>query len=603
MRVWQVPSTPPHQHHHRSMLENPVQNINRRWEMRTAASTPVLSRRLAGWALVLLCVTLYLPAAALTPFFTKGEPREALVVRQMVEEGDWILPKRPSASGWTIASKPPLFHWLGALVSRAAGRTSELSVRSASLVLGTAAVLLLWVGGRALLSPHAAVAGAVVLATSFEWVRAASAARVDATLAALMTAALLIFYKGFVRDGLARLEALAAYLYVAGAALTKGPVGLVLPLLVLGTALLAQRKIRLLPRFRPLLGAFVILATVGVWYAGAWSLGGDAFFQKHVLRENLFRFLTASKLESGHEHPFYYYLPTLSAGFLPWTPAVAAALWAALRSPKARREPRIAFLLVWFGTVLLFYSLASSKRSVYLLPLYPAGALLVGWWWDGIATSGRVPRWLSSRFALGIAAAVGVAVFVVLLASLTESLGLSHLAGLAPLLSPTDRANLPIVLELVDVHLATVATGLTCLLATLATLFWALSRNRWKVIAAASTALAAVLWILVFSVFQPALGERRTFAPFVRAAAHRAGGHPLYFYPGTFDFGAAFYAPPGTRHWQTDRGHGPGPHYVLVWDEALAELSADEHARFDVLATSETTAPEGTRRLSLARIR
>src|SRR3954453_23700992 len=71
--------------------------------------------RYAPAVLVVLCAALYLPPAVATPFFTKGEPREGLVVRRMVEHGEWMLPRRPSGEGLAIASKPPLFHWLGAL--------------------------------------------------------------------------------------------------------------------------------------------------------------------------------------------------------------------------------------------------------------------------------------------------------------------------------------------------------------------------------------------------------------------------------------------------------------------------------------------------------
>src|SRR5206468_681354 len=195
-------------------------------------------------------------------FFTKGEPREGLVVRRMVEEGDWILPKRTSEHGWTIASKPPFFHWLAAVSSELTGGPSEVAIRLPSVVLGVAAVVAVWGVARTVLPPTAALFGAIILATTFEWVRAVSSARVDVALA-------------------------------------------------------------------------------GGWYLAAWHLGGDAFFRKHVLKENVFRFLGASALKSGHEHGFFYYLPTFAAGFLPWTPLLLVALVAALRDRDVRRDPRI----------------------------------------------------------------------------------------------------------------------------------------------------------------------------------------------------------------------------------------------------------------------
>ncbi len=251
-----------------------------------------------------------------------------------------MLPIRDSEKGLVVASKPPFFHWLGAVASVVAGGPTELTVRAPSIVLGTGAVLLVWLVGRTLLTPSAAFAGAVVLATTVEWVRTVSSARVDGTLVALMTAGLLLFYRGFIRGGLSRPEALAAYGCFACATLTKGPVGFVLPGLVLGTALVWQGKVREIPRFHPVLGIVMILSVTSAWYLAAWHFGGEAFFERQVLKENVFRFLGASRMKSGHEHPVYYYVPALLAGFLPWTPFLIAALVRAVRSGAARREPR-----------------------------------------------------------------------------------------------------------------------------------------------------------------------------------------------------------------------------------------------------------------------
>jgi 4-amino-4-deoxy-L-arabinose transferase-like glycosyltransferase len=553
-------------------------------------------------ALLLLCAVLYLPPVLATPFFTKGEPREGLVVRHMVEEGDWVLPKRDSGNGWAIASKPPFFHWLGALASLVTGRTSEVAVRAPSVLLGTAAILVIWGVGRTILPPAAALAGAVVVATTFEWIRAVSSARVDGTLAALMTAGLMLLYRGYVQGGLSRTEALATYSFLAAATLTKGPVGFILPGVVLAMALLVQGKILLLRRFHPILGAAVILGLAGAWYLAAWQIGGDAFVQKQVLKENVFRFLGASRLRSGHEHPFYYYLPTFAAGFLPWTPFLLAALAGAVRSSAARRDPRTVFLLVWIGAVLLFYSVASAKRSVYLLALYPAAGLLVGWWWEGLKQTGP-PRWLrgrTARCAVGLAAG---AVLLPLAVTFAEGVGLAPLALLAPFLHPKDQANLPIVRGIIDAHFPAVLVGLGLALAALVATLNALRRERWALLFTSTTALATVCWLLVFGVFQPELGRRRTFAPFFADIEAQTAGPPLQFYPGTFDFGAAFYAPRGTRHWRADRQAAPGPHYVLVWDEGLAQLAADHPTGFDILATSEGTEPKGRRHLCLVRLR
>ncbi len=562
----------------------------------------VVSPRAAAAILTLLAILLYVPPAITTPFFTKGEPREGLVVRRMLEQGDWVLPKRTSENGWTIASKPPFFHWLGALSARLLGGPTELAIRLPSVVLGVATVVAVWATARSLLPGLAALFGAVVLATTFEWVRAVSSARVDGTLAALMTGALLLFYRGAARGGLTTLEAVAAYACLAAATLTKGPVGFLLPGLVLGVALLVTGGVRRVPRFRPFLGAALIIVLAGGWYLAAWHFGGEAFVQKHLWKENVFRFLGATKLKSGHEHAVYYYLPTFAAGFLPWTPFLLAALVAAFRDPAARRDVRTAFLLVWTVVVFVFYSAASAKRSVYLLALYPAAALLTGWWWERLRTDVARGAWLRSRVAQLVVAVGTVAVVLPLAVVVAEGAGFAPLDRIAPFLHAKDQANLPVVREIIDRHFAGIASALVVLVASLATALLALREARWTRLFVASAALASVLWWLVFALFQPELARARTFRPFMAQVASAVDDHPLYFYPGTFDFGAAFYAPPGTRHWKPGVSHGPGPHYVLVWDDAVPSVPHVDGGPPEVLAVSAGTEPKGRRHLALVRL-
>jgi 4-amino-4-deoxy-L-arabinose transferase-like glycosyltransferase len=571
-------------------------------------TTPIMPVRpptrhliLAVGALIGLCLTLYGPPAARTPFFTKGEPREALVVRNMVEGGDWILPRRPAARGWTIASKPPFFHWLGAVTARVTGRTSATAVRLPSVVLATAAVGAVYLAAATTMSAAGAFAGAVVLATTFEWMNAAQSARVDATLAAFMTFALLLFYRGFGTGGMTHAAAVSAYACLAAAALTKGPVGFLVPGLVLGLALVVTGRIREIPRFRPVLGAVVIVGAVGAWYLAAWWLGGDPFFEKHILKENVFRFVGGGEYESGHAHPPYYYFRALAVGFLPWTPVLAAALVAIARRAAARRDPRLVFLLVWFVTTFIFYSAASAKRSVYLLALYPSAALLCGLWLDDVRQMGA-PPWLRGRPARAVQGLLCAIVALPLLIALFETLGLDPLALVRPLLRHRDRVNLPIVRSVIVREAPLVLVTLTALVTTLVLACRALADGRWPRAFGATATFAAALWILVFAIFRPAIAEQRSLASFMTIAAARATSSGLSFYPPTFDFGAAFYAPYGVGY--LDRSNPPTDRspYVLIWDVDLAALEPAERATLEVLATSDGTDPKGRRHMLLARL-
>jgi hypothetical protein len=306
-------------------------------------------------------------------------------------------------------------------------------------------------------------------------------------------------------------------------------------------------------------------------------------------------------MRSGHSHPFYYYLPTLLSGLLPWTPFVLAALIAAFRDPIARRDARVQFPLVWFVVVFLFYSAADAKRSVYLLALYPAAALLTGWWWQEVARGARTARWLEGWPARGVVAVLCGIALVPLASVIAEGLGLAPLSLLAPVLAPKDRANLPLVRGIIDTHLPLVMLGSAALVGALLAALRAIQQRRVTHLLGACTVLAVALWTLVFTVFQPELARQRTLGPFVRHATTLADGRPLAFYPRSFDFGAMFYAPTGTRHWKPGRHAGPGPHYLLIWDTDLAELQDSEKAKLEVLATSDGTDPRGRQHLVLVR--
>jgi hypothetical protein len=167
-------------------------------------------------------------------------------------------------------------------------------------------------------------------------------------------------------------------------------------------------------------------------------------------------------------------------------------------------------------------------------------------------------------------------------------------------LAPKDRANLPLVSGIIDAHLLLVVAGSAALVGALLAGLRALQRREpWQLLIA-HTAFAVALWTLIFTVFQPELARLRTLAPFMQKAATIADGRTMAFYPRSFDFGAMFYAPAGTRHWRP--GHvGPHPHFLLIWDTELAKLPETERARLETLETSAGTDPRGRQHLVLVR--
>src|SRR5262245_12252748 len=353
-------------------------------------------------AACLAVVALIVAAAALlqlyglsrSPFHTKGEPREAVVVQDLVRRGDWVLPRR---DGVHLPRKPPLFYWLGGIVAHARGGVDEAGVRLPSAILSTVACA--GVGALATVL-YGGVAGAVsglALLTTFEWERAATSARVDMALSfglTLVFIGLLAFRRMERRAWL-----LLFYAGVAWATLSKGIPGLAIPALQVLLLCLADRSLAFARRLRPLLGLAVVLLIAGAWYAAAAAQGGRAFVTI-VANENLVRVVGERGVPLGHRHSVAYLCAALLGGLLPWTlllPSTGVALWRNRQSID-RWDPRL-FALLWIVAVFAPHAIASSKRGVYLLPLYPAVCLLIGWWASAVMR-GTVPtRWLPRLLA------------------------------------------------------------------------------------------------------------------------------------------------------------------------------------------------------------
>src|SRR5882724_2465939 len=256
-----------------------------------------------GWAAGLLCFSLFLYFWGLgrTPFYTKGEPREAVEVWEEVHNGQWVLPMR---NGHDLPSKPPLFHWLAGGSALLLGEVDEFSVSFPSAVLATLSVLLVFWLGVKKWGTQAGVFAAFMLATNFEWMRAATAARVDMTLTAFLIGAFVALDR-IVSEPKPTPAALAGfYLSMALATLGKGPVGLVLPVLVALTYLALRRDLGRLLEMRVVPGIAVALA--GTWYLLAISKGGFAFVHKQLWVENFGRFFAAEETGAGHAHGALY---------------------------------------------------------------------------------------------------------------------------------------------------------------------------------------------------------------------------------------------------------------------------------------------------------
>lgn len=301
------------------------------------------------------------------PIVFHGEAREGLVVQAIVHDHRWIL---PSHNG-ELPSKPPLYHWIAASLIRLLG-LSDFTVRLPSALAAWVFALVTFIigiktGGR--LTGWLAF-GALLGMHGF-W-RSATEARVDMVFAACITLSITGFFFWY-RDGRS-LGRLVCYFGAALAVLAKGPVGLLIPGLVVIGFLAWERTLKRFGEFWSWpLAATVLLIDFG-WYALAYLYGGREFIVLHLLQENIDRFFGRGVFAQNRGISFFQFTKWLVIYCFPWNMALP---WALVRRFRGEREDTFGrFLHLWWIVVFLLFTLASRVRSVYLLPLYPAVALL-----------------------------------------------------------------------------------------------------------------------------------------------------------------------------------------------------------------------------------
>ena len=535
-----------------------------------------------------VCVLLFFWGLGDLPFSNRGESREGIVVSEMYSSGNWIL---PVVNGEYIPFKPPLFHWFGVIAAELLGRIDEFTLRLPSAVFATLGVLLTYFVAARLWGERAGFVSGVVLATSAEWWQAGTDTQVDMTLAFFIGAACWYFYFLYQQREFSMLRCLVLPLLLALATLAKGPIGVVVPSLVFLIFLWLRHDFAFVRKLHPFASAAVFCLVAGSWYGLALWQGGPAFFLRQIVDEN---FRTAAGTY-GHYQPFYYFIPIFLENTLPWSfffPSLAIFLYNRCRKLS---DEQLLFPLVWLVTIFIFFTMSLGKRGVYILPLYPALALLFGVWWRklevGETDDGGLARFIG--FLIGVSSLLVFAAFLVYLAG---EHGLVDQSVFAPL---TKNSN---AVRLLRSLTAPSAVVLACLVlfgtAAVCLLRASLKRN-WRVMFTCLAVLAAAFTMVMKNAFYPPIVFERTLKPFMVRVTDKVNPKiPLVFYR-AFDAGAIFYARRHIPAYEVKANELKPPFFLLMWEEDWKGLA--ERSELKMVDISEGRGPVGRHRLVLVK--
>ncbi|OPX97090.1 MAG: Undecaprenyl phosphate-alpha-4-amino-4-deoxy-L-arabinose arabinosyl transferase [Syntrophorhabdus sp. PtaB.Bin006] len=454
--------------------------------------------------LFIVVVPLFSLGIANHGLWSADEPRVAEIGREMAVAGNWAVPtlnRRP------FLEEPPLYYGVLALTFKAFGGVSDKAARIPSALFAFATVLVLFFVANSIFGPRVALLSGLILATTGEYFRVAHWVIVDNALTFFVVSTMALFITGYLSENNRKKFLCYVLIYVAAtlAFYSKGFIGIVIPGLSILAFLAMERNFKEIIRMRLWLGVLIFLVMTLPWFIALWQQAGTEHLNVFFIHNHLQRFLPAGMAESisadasGHHHPFYYYVTEFPNGFLPWSILLIPVLCHAFS--KSGRLSDLSFLPAkgrlfakcWFFAGIIFLSIASTKRTLYLMPIFAPISLLTASYIDftigsnSLNKTEKIFHWIFNILLLVIGVAL-TPVYLYLKKTYLQTL----------------PANLPLSVLVTSVLVTAIA---------LAGAFYLQRRNLARYWISISLSIVLVLiFTLVFIV--PILDKYKSFVPF-----------------------------------------------------------------------------------------
>lgn len=314
--------------------------------------------------LIILSTALFFTALNNASLWDMDEPHNAECSREMLERHDFIV---PTFNYQLRGDKPVLIYWFTQLAYKIFG-VNEFSARFFSPIFGIGTVVLVYLFGSQVFDFETGLWAGLILITILMFNVSVRIATPDAMLIFFINLAIFSFYLGHFKK-----QPLYFYLFYAAmalAVLSKGPMGIVLPLGTVFFFILIKREIGILKEMRPKRGIIIFCLLAIPWYVLVSIKTNGLFFSEFIMKHNIYRYLNVMQ---GHRGPFFYYLLVLPLALFPWGGLLP---FLPFYSYKKITDAQI-FLWIWIVLFIVFFSFAQTKLPTYINPIFPSLSLLL----------------------------------------------------------------------------------------------------------------------------------------------------------------------------------------------------------------------------------
>ncbi len=374
-----------------------------------------------------LFIILYIVPLGLRPLFTPDEPRYAEIARELIVHNDWVVPK---VNNLRYFEKPVMGHWLNAASLKLFGE-NNFAVRFASALAAGLAALALFMLLKKFAGDSMALWGTVIFLSSILVYGIGTFAVLDGPTSFFLTAGMAGFFFAYMEKqwNARKVAALLLFGFFCGLAfLTKGFLAFVVPAIAIGPFLIWEKRWKEL-FILPWIPALAVIATALPWSLMIHFRDND-FWNYFFWVEHVQRFL--QKEESQHPAPFWFFIPVIIAGSIPWLFLLQSVISGYKeRCAEAFKQPLMRFAACWLVFPFLFFSASSGKLATYVLPCFPPIAILIAYGLDNFMARNKPGRIdITLKILLAVLASAAVVLIIAQAAFSTGMIKIKNFNGI-----------------------------------------------------------------------------------------------------------------------------------------------------------------------------